>query len=130
MAELSSGTSAPTRPSAWAPGFDTSTVLNRASIAHRRKLMELAVETALEVVPHVLRSIMDIAEGSRDPKTRLLAYGMILDRALGKPAQRNEHTGEGGGPITVTIGIKESHTPAIHHTDLPITPLIGTVPNE
>lgn len=92
--------------------------------------MELAVETALEVVPHVLRSIMEIGENSRDPKTRLLAYGMLLDRALGRPAQKNEHTGEGGGPITVTIGIKESHTPAIHHTDLPITPLISTPDGE
>lgn len=112
------------RPQNWLPGQQGHPV------GARNKAISDVTFFALEYAPRAMALLMEIAEGAKDPKTKILAITALLDRGLGKPTQRQEHTGEGGGPITVTIGIKESHTPAIHHTDLPITPLIGTVPNE
>lgn len=112
------------RPQTWLPGQTGNPVGNR-----NKAILDIT-HYALSYAPRAMALLMQIAEEARDPKTKILAITALLDRGLGKPTQRQEHTGEGGGPITVTIGIKESHTPAIHHTDLPITPLISTTADE
>lgn len=43
---------------------------------------------------------------SDDEKIRQDVATEILDRNLGKPKQRQEHTGEGGGPLTITYIIE------------------------
>lgn len=61
-----------------------------------RSLARSYTETAVRT----LASIMNMSDAP--PAARVAAASHLLDRGWGKPEQRQEHTGEGGGPIIFT----------------------------
>lgn len=50
-----------------------------------------------------LKALVDIAENGRSEPARVAAASALLDRGYGKPRQAVEHSGEGGGPLRVTV---------------------------
>lgn len=50
----------------------------------------------------VLANLIRIAKGS-DDKAAVSASSLLLGYAFGKPTEKHEHGGKGGGPITVRV---------------------------
>jgi hypothetical protein len=69
----------------------------RKKTSAEREVEELARDHGPDAIAR-LRHWMD----SDDARASAYAANSLLDRAYGKPKQRNEHTGEGGGPLAVT----------------------------
>jgi hypothetical protein len=62
-------------------------------LAEARKLAQSYTEENIN-------GLMALARDTEQPgQVRVSAYNAVLDRALGKPVQPNEHSGPGGGPI-------------------------------
>jgi len=79
----------------------------------RDKLNELAQKLKRETAIRALMLLQDAVEEaatvkiqgmkSRNEHIKQNAASEILDRQLGKPTQRTEHTGDGGGEIGITV---------------------------
>jgi hypothetical protein len=50
-----------------------------------------------------LRTLVAIATKGKSEPARVTAATALLDRGYGKPRQAVEHSGEGGGPVVVTV---------------------------
>lgn len=50
-----------------------------------------------------LLALVEIAKSGESESARVAAANGLLDRGWGKPRQAVEHTGEGGGPVAVTV---------------------------
>jgi hypothetical protein len=50
-----------------------------------------------------LQTLLDIAQHGESEPARVTAANALLDRGYGKPRQAVEHSGEGGGPLLVTV---------------------------
>ncbi len=59
------------------------------------------------LLPHVEEAVKALVQALYDPSLTLAAAKEILDRVYGKPAQKNEITGPGGGPITFSFPLKD-----------------------
>lgn len=71
----------------------------------RSKLNAEVTELAKQESVAAFMRIVAISKESEDRKLQLAANVYIVDRACGKPAQAI--TGEGGGPIEVTVTVRE-----------------------
>lgn len=50
-----------------------------------------------------LKALADVAQHSANDSARVSAAVALLDRGYGKSKQAVEHSGEGGGPVMVTV---------------------------
>ncbi len=50
-----------------------------------------------------LKALVDVAKKSTNDSARVAAATALLDRGFGKAKQAVEHSGEGGGPLLVTV---------------------------
>jgi hypothetical protein len=58
---------------------------------------------AKEYAGDALQALFDIATNGASEPARVSAATALLDRGYGKPRQAVEHSGEGGGPLLVTV---------------------------
>lgn len=60
-------------------------------------------ERARKHVDVALQTLVEIATNGDSEPARVTAANSLLDRGYGKPRQAVEHSGEGGGPLLVTV---------------------------
>lgn len=68
-----------------------------------KEMFSKRVEAAIAAIDECL--------ASGEPELMLKAANMILDRALGKPAQAIEHSGRDGLPLAAAINILQGKPP-------------------
>lgn len=74
----------------------------RANIASKEELRDLE-KLAKPHAALALRTLVKICRHGKSESARATAANSLLDRGWGKPRQAVEHSGEGGGPLLVTV---------------------------
>ncbi len=80
-----------------------------ADLALRDDFNAAARDTIVEWLPQLLANLKTLADGSGPLNPPSLAANQyLLDRVLGKPTQSIEHSGQGGGPLALTVTLESA----------------------
>ncbi len=70
----------------------------------RKNAATLEIEAAAKAFAgNALEALNFIAQKSKSDSARVAAAVALLDRGYGRPRQALEHSGDGGGPVAVSI---------------------------
>ena len=82
--------------------------VNLAKMAERNTIEHIAKKHGLAAFLRIVEMSKDEELRREDPRTYILANGIVIERAFGKVPQPQQITGEDGGPVQININITKA----------------------